>query len=403
MSLIKRIFELAVDGYGSTAITLKFNREAIPAFGRSNGWHESYVTKILKNRAVFGEYQPHRMQSGKRIPIGEPIKDYFPAVIDEDTFYLVQEARTARAYNRGPKGPKLANLFTNIARCEYCRSPMWLINKGSSPRGGKYLKCSGAVRGLGCDATAWKYEDFEQSFLYFVSEIDLAQILGANAENEKRNLLNQQLTAAKAKLQSSELARDRTYSLIGNTDLDIQYLTEKLKQHSADISKINDQIKALTDQFEKHARPETPEPEKILLQIDEIRSAKGTDSLDKRIRLASKLRDIISSLLLAPNGRIPKIQKISNFLQDNVEDVAFKEQLLQYISKSRDITEQNNPEFMVSFHDGFVRHIIVNKSSPIKYERITRVDATGSAEIHRDETIVWKKQIRRNQADDNIL
>ena len=48
----------------------------------SKGWQMSYVSKILTNRAVVGEYQPHTKTGGRRVPVGEPISDYFPAVCE---------------------------------------------------------------------------------------------------------------------------------------------------------------------------------------------------------------------------------------------------------------------------------------------------------------------------------
>jgi len=35
--------------------------------GRVQTWHGSYVLKIVKNRSVLGEFQPHKLTSGKRL------------------------------------------------------------------------------------------------------------------------------------------------------------------------------------------------------------------------------------------------------------------------------------------------------------------------------------------------
>ena len=56
VDVVRRIFEAAANGQGSSVITRLLNKDRVHAFGKSNGWLESYVTKILKNRAVLGEF-----------------------------------------------------------------------------------------------------------------------------------------------------------------------------------------------------------------------------------------------------------------------------------------------------------------------------------------------------------
>jgi hypothetical protein len=41
---------------------------------------------MLRNRATIGEHQPKRIQNGKRVPYGDPISNFYPAVIEESLF-----------------------------------------------------------------------------------------------------------------------------------------------------------------------------------------------------------------------------------------------------------------------------------------------------------------------------
>lgn len=92
--VVRQIFGLADAGHGSFVIARRLNESGVPTFTKSNGWHESYVTKILNNRAVLGEFQPHRYdEHGERIPTGDPITNYFPKIIEEDQFLRIQAAR----------------------------------------------------------------------------------------------------------------------------------------------------------------------------------------------------------------------------------------------------------------------------------------------------------------------
>lgn len=65
-AVVRRIFEESASGVGNYSITRRLNMDRVSHFGRSKGWHQSYVSKILKNRAVIGEFQPHRLVDGKR-------------------------------------------------------------------------------------------------------------------------------------------------------------------------------------------------------------------------------------------------------------------------------------------------------------------------------------------------
>jgi Recombinase len=78
-------------------------------------WHKSYVQKILSNKAVTGEFQPHLKREGKRLPTGDPIKQYYPAIIDETLFYRAQvSTQSRRKIGGGRKGRGFAYLFKGL-------------------------------------------------------------------------------------------------------------------------------------------------------------------------------------------------------------------------------------------------------------------------------------------------
>ncbi|MEX0741792.1 MAG: recombinase family protein, partial [Phycisphaeraceae bacterium] len=73
------------------------NRDQVPPIGgRADSWYASYVRKILFNRAVLGEMQPHVMRDGKRIPQGQPIEAFFPAVVDKALWHRAHRAIKSR-------------------------------------------------------------------------------------------------------------------------------------------------------------------------------------------------------------------------------------------------------------------------------------------------------------------
>src|SRR5262249_1118005 len=112
---VREIFRLSAEGLGVLRILqhLVAHPKKYPPFGDSGKWRDSYVLQILSNKAVYGEFQPQMREDGnKRVDCGQPIKNYFPAVISEELFYQVQAGMKARFRVLGRPGEFETNLFT---------------------------------------------------------------------------------------------------------------------------------------------------------------------------------------------------------------------------------------------------------------------------------------------------
>ncbi|MFK0385185.1 recombinase family protein [Agrobacterium sp. NPDC090273] len=154
--VVRRIFRMTLDGLGQHAITGILVREGIPVFGRGKLWHRSYVSKILRNPATVGEFTPHRYSrvDGKRVRTPtDPIQNYYPAVIDRETFERVGDLTSGRAAAGSTSaGASRANILAGLAKCPLCDRTMTRVNKGSRKKAGKpYLVCTSAKVGAGCE------------------------------------------------------------------------------------------------------------------------------------------------------------------------------------------------------------------------------------------------------------
>jgi DNA invertase Pin-like site-specific DNA recombinase len=98
---VARVFALSATGYGYRAMIRRLEQEGIAPFARAGHWTKSYIHKILSDRRVLGEYQPRIKRTGKAD--GDPIPDYFPAVVTE------QEWLATRA-EVNPRRPRLRTL-----------------------------------------------------------------------------------------------------------------------------------------------------------------------------------------------------------------------------------------------------------------------------------------------------
>jgi hypothetical protein len=136
------------------------------------------VIKIIRSRTTVGEYQPHRRDTaGKLIPDGDPIKGYYPAVIDESVWDRANAAVTGRRTNAaGRPSAEVANLIRGLARCE-CGSRMLFLNKGKPPKGGCYYVCSKAARENKCgNKRLWNAKNVGR---YVLHQIDPAHVAAA--------------------------------------------------------------------------------------------------------------------------------------------------------------------------------------------------------------------------------
>ncbi len=148
---VRRIFEEAVAGRGQHQIAARRNADGTPTLNGGDGWYRSTIKKILENPAVIGTMVPHKLvyEGGKkrRQPL-EPIENYYPAIIDLETWETVQAGRLKRKpQEAGTKG--VAYTLAGLAKCPKCGGSMTRVVKGKKSWG-PMLVCARAKRGMGC-------------------------------------------------------------------------------------------------------------------------------------------------------------------------------------------------------------------------------------------------------------
>jgi DNA invertase Pin-like site-specific DNA recombinase len=204
---VKRIFRLVKEGIGKREISRTFDLEKIAPWSTAKTWRENYILEIIKSRTTLGELQP----AHKKQPIGEPIKGYYPAIVDEATWAAVQPQKA-----KSTAGPRtdVNNLFSgllydgyhpefkvlfivqdkqhhyNYLQSDYARvDPLYgqrrsAIKKGRPP-GNQPL--SGKM---------WRYQEFEKHFLQHFEEIDFHAVMPEKPSHTAAHL--EQLEAGKA-------------------------------------------------------------------------------------------------------------------------------------------------------------------------------------------------------------
>lgn len=149
--LIQEIFELCADGLGFDRIARDLNARSVPTLKPSKtGWFHTTVAKIVTSKAAIGEYQPTEDVDGVRVNRGDPIAEYYPAVVSNDLWLRAQKTPH---HNRkgGRAGTAFSNLLGDRANCQHCNSRMFMIGNTRSDKQWSYLVCSAWVRKLHTD------------------------------------------------------------------------------------------------------------------------------------------------------------------------------------------------------------------------------------------------------------
>lgn len=213
-AIVQRMFYETLQGCSPHSIALALNVECVPVFGRGKHWHRSYVIKILSNRSVLGSMTPHTTDyaSGamKRKPL-EEMKDYYPAVIDVETFEQVQQLRASkRSPMRGKHyGKIVSNLFGGIARCTRCGATMTRVNKGKGKTQWHYLVCTAAKTGAGCFYELVPYGKVEDAFL---RNVDMLVATAPAGDNGKQ--IDKEIRSLEAALEGGSTVMEKLLAAV---------------------------------------------------------------------------------------------------------------------------------------------------------------------------------------------
>lgn len=175
-ALVVRILEELASGIGRDKIARRLNKEGILPWGRGREWHGGTVQKVTDNEAVIGRFQPHRIETPvldgikrtRRIPVGEPIEDYYPRIVSDDLWLRARRASDLRARSGpgnsgGRKGTVFSNLLSGLPFCAACEAPMNYRDRG--PRSVPVLRCSGERHGSCDNDTKIRYPDLEKAVI----------------------------------------------------------------------------------------------------------------------------------------------------------------------------------------------------------------------------------------------
>ena len=368
---VQKIFELCINGMGvySIARHLNGNLKKYPTISTSTRWNNSYISKILHNQAVIGHFQPNQLVDGKRLPIGDPINDYYPEIVSKDIFFLAQSSlKERRTGSGGRKGKGNPNLFTNLAKCGGCGGAMIFRNKGKPPKGGKYLRCHNSILNNSCNKPQWRYDEFEAVFYKFVQEVSFSEIFDNDKFGElprledKRAVKNEQLIEKKE-------AYESIVSRIANSSLSVDMVAAldargtKINLEIGEIEKSLNLVEIdIAEQFTNDVKVDQAD---FLLDYESLTKSMSISEIAKtRFQLQNILKKSIVSISIFNGAKLvpwEAEENVSDKLRSQLSDkgIITETELGEFFSSDygKRVYEHSERFFVVLFKNGVERTV----------------------------------------------
>jgi DNA invertase Pin-like site-specific DNA recombinase len=323
---VKLIYRWAGDGLRIKGMTYRLNSECVKPIGNNvrtevfkNSWRRSYVAKLLRDRTVLGECQPHEMKAvpldpdkpdglsmQKRVPHGEPIQNYFPPIITENEWYAVRQAVKQRGKTRGRTGVGIASLFTGLIRDARDGHVMHMVYNGSSRKNNCRALLSYGVRNGERDSVRmpFPYDAVERAFLESVRELQPKDVLNGNVDDREEQIaalagkldeLNEKVSTVEKRV----LAEKRIDTLVSL----LEKLDKDKKETSANLERLKSEL--------ANQQPEALEEVQSLSEF--LHRSKGEELTALRMKIKARIKQLVSEVWMlvwdvTPTIRAAEIQ-----------------------------------------------------------------------------------------------
>jgi DNA invertase Pin-like site-specific DNA recombinase len=413
VEVIKKILAWVIEGRGTSWIVEQL--ADVPPWGSGSGiklpaskqpkqWHFSQITRIVNNRALFGERQLMVKDDDGNQSV-EFIPDYFPAVVTEEYFYQVQAARRSRdlSYDSngirkgggGRKGKTVSNLFQKLAMCGYSiegnaskfkcpdnnRYMVYANKDRRDQKTGKknysrYLQCM-ASKESGSPCTScrkmYPYAKFETAFLTHVQGVSVETIFGTDITTKSKvseinaqiETLSNQLDDANRQVVKLEKAIEES-TVISNT------LLKQLNKYETLQSTIPKQIEQNKSKRRVlHSQHENGEKSKHqLVDLIQLMSKCEDDKqlYDLRLKISELLKSMIERIEVYNRGTFIDENTTAQKIERMREKAAEHPELEDIINVIRASDEQSagdgTPYFVVHYKSGERQFIQANPKDP---------------------------------------
>ncbi len=235
-AVVRRIFDLTLQGRTSLDILKTLNAEGIPS---PNGkqWRKTTVHKVLANEAYTGTLVWGQKARDGQEPVR--VEDAFPAIVSQQEFQRVRKLLESRAPAvTHPRRAASPYLLSGLAKCQTCGKAL----TAAEAKSGKYTYyvCQSILKqGSGtCDTPRLNARSFEDIIISNIRENiltesnirDLVKLLDEEMDGVAREQ-RQNLETIEAELEDVKRKLDRIWHFVESTDLDMADASERILEH----------------------------------------------------------------------------------------------------------------------------------------------------------------------------
>lgn len=305
--VVRDIYEWAREGMGTRLILKKLVADGVKPFGRKDGWHQTYVRKLLTWPAVYGEMQPCVFKEGKKEKHGDPIPNYYPAIITKGEYNQARQTAKFRKGKDGRPSKGDGNLFTGIVWHVGDRVRMSVRTSGSAKRI-SYIRSTLVDKGLPAkEARQFPYQVFEEGVLNALLEMKPEDV--SDLARKQTNELDEKAKDLAAELFQLRDSYDATNSQLSNPKNKIPgaQLIASLNSISAAIEQIQEQLNHVQADA-TNCRGETLGEAQTVISL--MRATPPGPERDKyRRKIKTRLRWLLSEVWV----HIEKVNHIRSF------------------------------------------------------------------------------------------
>lgn len=298
-AIVVRIFEDTIAGMGRRMIARALNADRVPTWGvggkRGLMWHDSYIQKILENPATFGRFEPLSKRAGGDGSANVMLDDYFPAAIDEATFYTAQAAAKSRGSGGGRTSSGHRNLLRGLAKCGSCGGNLTIIDKGKRSSGPKLICSTANIGGKCTDRTYYSYAALELGVLAAVSDRLDSLVLSSR---DRAAEIRMRRDAAIARRAERQVRLDNLLELVAGGARS-STLAGQVTQLQSDIDAAAEEIARLDAEVRAAEGADRDDPAASFMELQrQLRETEGDDHIRVRAAVAQRLRGLVDRVVV---------------------------------------------------------------------------------------------------------
>lgn len=199
---VEFVFKQLAKGVGRTTV-LKQLQEQFDPIGTSGQWNDAFIRKLLDDVSVLGQRQHYEFvyvdKERKRVPVGDPIPDYYPRAVSQKLWDRAQARRPGKAVQG--RNSQTINLFKGLIVNAHDGYQMHKQRTARKDVISYRLVSYGRIRQIkGADRVGVSYRQFESVFLKYLKELTVQELLPPDVQDDSLAEKEQELADVRRRL-----------------------------------------------------------------------------------------------------------------------------------------------------------------------------------------------------------